>query len=313
MARCAAIRQGPAVVRKAGIAVTDWLETEARLRTIAERQIFFVGGAPRSGTTWLQQIIDQHPRASCRGEGLFAKEMLPLFDDCMAKRRASLDAKNKAVFSHMQGYPLPGRGESQFLAATAILLALHQQAQGKDCLAYGEKTPENVFAFPQFKQVFPRAKLIAIVRDPRDLLTSAWHFFQSRSDSDQSDKAKRDFVQAALPSIGQGMKAVLNHRQADPGSCRIVTYEALHKDPIPHMADVFRFLGLAATDEIVTACVEATRFDKMAGGRAAGNGANGSFLRKGVVGDWRSTLSSAMNDMILEELGWAFPHFGWTP
>ncbi|MCB8881004.1 sulfotransferase [Acidisoma cellulosilytica] len=290
--------------------MTDWFQLNAQLRALAERQIFFVGGAPRSGTTWLQQIIDQHPQASCRGEGLFAKDFFPLFDDSMAKRRQSLENKNREVFSHTKGYPLPGAGDSRFLAATAMLLALHQQAEGKDCLAYGEKTPENVFAFPELKQLFPRAKLIAIIRDPRDLLTSAWHFFQKKKKSD--DEAKFDFIRMALPSINHGMKVTLHLGQTDPASCRIVTYERLHQDPVPPMAAIFRFLGLDATDEIVAACLEATRFDKMTGGRQAGDSADGSFLRKGVVGDWRSTLSPAMNALILQELGWAFPHFGWV-
>jgi hypothetical protein len=29
------------------------------------------------------------------------------------------------------------------------------------------------------------------------------------------------------------------------------------------------------------------------------------------VGDWRSTLTPAMNALVLRELGWMFGHFGW--
>jgi hypothetical protein len=105
---------------------------------------------------------------------------------------------------------------SRFLVATAMLMALHQQAPGEDCLAYGEKTPENVFAFPEFMRLFPRAKSIAIARDPRDLQTSAWHFFRARDGRIQNEKLKSAFVRLALPSINEGPPTMLNHRNADP-------------------------------------------------------------------------------------------------
>jgi hypothetical protein len=47
--------------------------------------------------------------------------------------------------------------------------------------------------------------------------------------------------------------------------------------------------------------------------RAAGVTQDGSFFRKGVVGDWRPTLTPAMSDIILHDLDWTFPAFGWTP
>ena len=34
-------------------------------------KVFFVCGAPKSGTTWLQRILDAHPQVCCSGEGHF--------------------------------------------------------------------------------------------------------------------------------------------------------------------------------------------------------------------------------------------------
>jgi hypothetical protein len=33
--------------------------------------VFFACGAPKSGTTWLQRVLDAHPEISCSGEGHF--------------------------------------------------------------------------------------------------------------------------------------------------------------------------------------------------------------------------------------------------
>lgn len=291
----------------------DWAEAAEALRQIDARQIFFVGGAPRSGTTWLQQMLDAHPDASCRGEALFAKLLYPLVDGLLGRWKKDLADKNRAVFSHLAGYPLPDEEERRFLAQSLILLALRRQAEGRDCRAYGEKTPENVFFFPELAALFPRAKLIAIARDPRDVITSAWHFFHGDRSGTDAEAAKFDFIRIVLPSLGDGLRAALSHSRADPNRCRIVTYEALHAAPEPALADLFRFLGLSDDPAIVADCIRRTRFGAMTAERRADEAQNGRFLRKGVTGDWPSTLTPAMNDLILENLGWSFPYFGWTP
>ncbi|GAB0117385.1 sulfotransferase family protein [Acidisoma sp. 7E03] len=291
----------------------DWAETAAALLQIQERQLFFLGGAPRSGTTWLQQMLDAHPDASCRGEGLFAKLLYPLIDGMLGRLRKDLGDKNQTVFSHLEGYPLPGEEERQFLAASMILLALRRQASGRDCRAYGEKTPENVFFIPQLAALFPRAKFIVIARDPRDVITSAWHFFRGDKEVEGGEEAKFAFIRSALPSLADGLRAAIAHTSRSPDRCRTVTYETLQAAPQPALAGLFRFLGLSDDPPIVTDCIERTRFRAATGGRPAGEAKDGTFLRKGVTGDWPSTLTPGMNDLILESLGWAFPHFGWTP
>ena len=290
----------------------SWDEISRRLGAVAERQLFFIGGAPRSGSTWLQQILDSHPQASCKGEGLFAKDLFPLLEAAMAERRKALRAKNEALFKHTGGYPLPTPEETEFLAGSAMLLALSRQSGTKDCQAFGEKTPENVFFFARFKALFPRAKFIAIARDPRDVLTSAWYFFRKPAPGDDDRAAKTDFIRTALPSLAEGARIMLAFGEQHPGAYRMVTYERLREDPEPAVADLFRFLGLSSNVETVRACLAETSFVAATGGRPPGIAENGAFLRKGVVGDWRSTLTPAMNDLVLQELGWMFPYFGWS-
>jgi hypothetical protein len=53
----------------------DWAAQQQELLRLAGCQLFFAGGAPRSGTTWLQLLLDSHPEVCCRGEGLFQKHL----------------------------------------------------------------------------------------------------------------------------------------------------------------------------------------------------------------------------------------------
>jgi hypothetical protein len=289
----------------------SWFERVTEIADLAKRQLFFVGGAPRSGTTWLQQILDAHPDVSCRGEGLFLQQLATPMERLISERAGSLDAKNRQIFRHSGGYPLPTADDSEFLTATAILLALHRQSEGRTCLAIGEKTPENVFFFPRLKSMFPGAKLICIARDPRDVLASAWHFFHNAAAGEDEVLAKTEFIRGALTPLNDGARTMMALTERYPVDCVTVTYETLLRGPEPALAGLFRFLGVSDSDTIVADCLTRTAFSKMTGGRSAGIEQSGSFFRKGVAGGWSDTLTAEMNAMILRELGWLFPHFGW--
>jgi hypothetical protein len=291
----------------------SWSERQDKLLGLAGRQLFFLGGAPRSGTTWLQYLLDSHPEVSCRGEALFGKHLAGPLEAMMAQRRQALAAKNEAVFRGLDGYPLPAEEDVEFLFGTAILLELERQAAGRACRAIGEKTPENVFLFARLKRLFPAAKLIAMARDPRDVLASAWHFFHKPAAGRNEAAAKTEFIRTAFPSLNEGARTMLALREKFPSHCTIVTYERMHAATAPVAAELFGFLGVADDDAVVAECVARTSFAAMSGGRAPGERREGSFFRSGVVGDWTTTFDAGMNAMMLRELGWMYPHFGWTP
>jgi len=290
----------------------SWAEHQERLLRLARCQLFFVGGAPRSGTTWLQYLLDSHPEVSCRGEGLFMKHLAEPLETMMAARRQVLAAKNNVVFRHGGGYKLPPPEDVELLLGTAVMLALERQSDGKACRAVGEKTPENVFLFARLKNLFPGAKFIGIARDPRDVLSSAWHFFPRPPPADEV-AAKTAFITTAFPALDNGARTMLALAEQFPSDCMNVTYERMRAAPAAVAAQLFRFLGVADGDDLVADCVARTSFTTLSGGRSPGEVQHGSFFRKGVVGDWRSTFTPEMGAMILHRLGWMYPRFGWTP
>jgi hypothetical protein len=289
--------------------VQDWTILQNDLMRLGQQQLFFIGGAPRSGTTWLQQMLDAHPDINCRGEGLLHQHLAAPLAKIMSERRAALAAKNAGLFRHTGGFLPPSPDDDAALLRMAVLLELRRQCGGGSYKAVGEKTPENVFFFPELKALFPQAKFIGIARDPRDVLTSAWHFFRGGSDD---GAAKSDFIRLALPSLESGARAMLALVEANPADCVAVTYESLLQAPAPVLSHLCRFLGVTDDGVIVADCVARTRFAVSTGGRAAGVAQDRAFLRKGVSGDWTATLTPAMNAMVLDQLGWMYPRFGWT-
>ncbi|HEX4261755.1 MAG TPA: sulfotransferase, partial [Acetobacteraceae bacterium] len=255
-------------------------------------------------------MLDAHPDVSCQGEGLFLNRLAVPLDGVIADWRHALDEKNNAIFGHTGGYPLPGPEDAEILTGTAILLALHRQSAGKGAAAIGEKTPENVFFFPRLRRIFPGAKFIAIARDPRDVLTSAWHFFHKPAPGEDEAAAKLSFVRNALPSLTDGVREMLGFARAHPAETAIITYEGLQRDQSAILARLFRHLGVSDRGGIVADCIARTEFATLTGGRKPGVEERGSFFRKGVVGDWRSTLTPEIGDLVLREAGWMFPQVG---
>jgi Sulfotransferase family len=296
-----------------GIDHFSWAARQERLLELSRLQLFWVGGAPRSGTTWLQTLLNSHPDISCRGEGFFSKQLAEPLDHLIRARGEAIAAKNKGIFAHAEGYPMPGSEETDILLATGILLALDRQRDGRAVCAIGEKTPENVFFFPRVKRLFPGGKFIGIARDPRDVLASAWHFFRKDAPSDDQEEAKIRFIRSAGPSISEGMAAMLDLRRRYPADCMLVTYESLAARTAEDASALFRFLGVADHDAIVADAIARSSFAAMSGGRGTDDVRNGSFFRGGTPGTWMKTFTPAMHDVIMRELGWSFPVFGWAP
>jgi hypothetical protein len=294
-------------------AARDWTARQDVLRRVARLQLFFVGGAPRSGTTWLQSLLDSHPQVSCRGEGLFMKHLAEPLETLVRGRRDAIAAKNATVFRHGGGYDPPPPDDAEMLLGTAVLLALARQGAAKDCRAIGEKTPENVFFFPRLRTLFPTAKFVGIARDPRDVLASAWHYFHKPVAGQDEIAAKTAFISTALAALDSGARAMLALAEQSPSHCTYVTYEQLRQAPAENAARLFRFLGVSDDAAIVADCVARTSFAAQSGGRAPGVVQQGSFFRKGDVGDWRTTFTPAMNTMILNALGWMYQPYGWRP
>jgi hypothetical protein len=294
------------------IDVAGWLDRNAQLAEVAARQLFFVGGAPRSGTTWVQELLDLHPDISCRGEALFHQDLALPLDRLMSARSAAISAKNATTFRHAKGYPAPTEDDADIMLGTAVLLAFQRQCGDRLYDAIGEKTPENTFLFPRLKRLFPTARFIGIARDPRDSLSSAWHFWAKANIGAGGASAMAAFVDASLPAVEEGLQNFVIYAEQIPRDCRIFSYEQLLEMPESITAGLCRFLGVSDDPDLVSACIRGAAFPAVAGGRQPGETREGDFHRKGIVGDWSATLPPDLAARIVARLDWAYDWFGWV-
>jgi hypothetical protein len=172
-------------------------------------QPFVVMGSAKSGTTWVQRILDSHPAVRCH----FQQPVLPLLDKELWTPRIKVYNGNQTPFEgvfdqrldelayasrseYLQSYePLRERAYVQRFvegldeARASELRALHRRILARiveealcdtpGALRVGSK------AYTDLKllfEVFPGAKVIHILRDGRDVAVSKrFHLYRSRS------------------------------------------------------------------------------------------------------------------------------------
>jgi hypothetical protein len=272
---------------------------------LLSKQLFFVGGAIGAGTTWLQVLLDQHPRVSCRGEGHFVTFLVSALQHGVEEYNRYLTAKNSIIYRGLEGYPLFETNEFNALHATAMLLLMSKQTHGKPVLAVGEKTPDNVRTFEGLRISFPAAKFVHMLRDPRDSAVSGW-YLGLRTDPAQmkvkfGDMADyfRHYIDIWAEEVTLGFEFGARH----PQQYIEVRYADLLERSEAALQPVLRFLGVDASLETARACIAGAEFQKLSRGRPRGSEDRSSHFRRGVVGDWANHFDAETNAFFFSRAG----------
>ena len=136
----------------------------------------FVVGCPRSGTTLLQRMLDAHPQLAVSNDPHF----IPFAPGVRDGRDPPVTA---ALVAWLRGYRTFGRlglderalddaaaGATTFSELVARIYDAFGRARGKELA--GEKTPRYVRYLPLLHSLFPRARVVHLIRDGRDVALS---------------------------------------------------------------------------------------------------------------------------------------------
>jgi hypothetical protein len=266
--------------------------------------VFFACGAPRSGTTWLQRILDAHPEVCCSGEGHFVRRFSSPVAKVVNTYNQSLTVEAKHVYEGSPYYGAISQSEFDELVRSFILQRLGARADARTRWI-GDKTPGYTRDLGQLHRLFPEAKIIHIVRDPRDVVVSRLAFNHRagyREVFTPGAEQHRQAVESAMQMWIDAVRAVDDFARARPNLVHELNYRDLHLDPVGETERLFRFLGASAERVLVEQVAAATSFEALAG-RKAGEEDASSFLRKGVVGDWKTRLDPETAELISQSCG----------
>ena len=292
----------------------DFAAIARDISDLAGKQIFFIGGVVKSGTSWVQHLLNLHPQVSCGGESHFMDSLFPRLKTALEEHNKHILHRGQNAFRYEVGEEptIYGKDELLHLISTAILLLMRADARGKPALAIGEKTPGNLESFVMLGDLFPGSKCVQIVRDPRDVAISAW-FHNWRMNPPEASKIAPTLAQFVMgfserwaASVGLGLEFGAAH----PDRYLDIRYGDLLAEPVPTLARLCRFLGVDDRETLVRGCVEAASFERLSGGRARGQENLGSFFRKGVSGDWANYLDAETQAHVIEKAGALMERYG---
>jgi hypothetical protein len=211
---------------------------------MGEAGLALVGGCGSSGTTLLIHLLSRHPQVASapelnffnHPESLDLRAFAESLDALLARRRLTPGYKQVATFLGPRGDLGIDRGLLAGWAAHARDAAeLHARLADHVCERFGathfvEKTPTNVYAFARLASENPRARLVHLTRDGRDVAAS----LRKRGKSLYGAGSRWLYDTLA------GLRA-----RGNPSYLEI-RYEDLVADTEPTLARVYAHLGLPA-------------------------------------------------------------------
>ncbi len=280
---------------------------------MAERRILFACGAPKSGTTWLQRVLDAHPQVQCSGEGHFIDKFSAPLAKLMNEYGGQMNLVREQVYEGRDYYPQVTQDDLDRIVRGFILDRLMTRKPGPEIRWIGDKTPRYALCLRSLLRLFPNARFISIMRDPRDVTMSRMHHARRAGREDrivQGSQERIEFVRDSGTAWLECMKHIAGFMAEYPGLLHLVRYEDMVADPEDEARKIFRFLGVRHDDGVVERVSQTTSFETMSG-RKPGEEHPTAFLRKGVAGDWVGRLEPEALAMLHETCGDAMRAHGY--
>ena len=235
----------------------------------------FIGGCPKSGTTLLLALLDGHPQLAVLPEETAfledRREYLTLKTHQAKLRRLlektelrllangwfeperegnSADARNYTHFDCRRFVALaealtnqPWMNDALLFSETIRAYAMVLGADWRNCLGWVEKTPSNAVCPDALDELFPDARLIQLVRDPRAVFAS---------------RKKRLLHRCGCYAKAHRLVREWNHSSREiprlrrnPSRFLVIRYEDLVKNPEEVMRKVCRLGGFDFSERLL--------------------------------------------------------------
>jgi hypothetical protein len=217
----------------------------------------FVVGCPRSGTTLLQRMLDNHPKLAVANDTHFIPlgiEHLPPGIDPPLTPELVKRVRSFFFFPRLE---LPDDVVSAAVAASRtfrqFVIALYKEYARMRCKALaGEKTPDYVRHLPRLHGLFPWVRTVHLIRDGRDVALSALEW--ARNDKGPGRFALWQEQPVAVCALWWRMQAGTGRKDGAPlGSDRYceVRYEDLVAQPEEVLHGLCAFLRLAFAPQML--------------------------------------------------------------
>ena len=259
---------------------------------------FFSFGYPKSGTTYLQMLLNSHPDLSCPAEHqlfILFEGLTKLFTDYNKQIHSinqRMTKKDLALFKN---------DDIDSLAKHLIELALKRGSLSKAVKLYGLKDNSILQWLQLYTHFFPKEKYIMIVRDPRNIGISQWNRSLRKDKNLIKGNNIDDYTTKVINKWARNMNNVNKIIDKNPDKFFICKYENLNKKN-DELKKIFKFLSVSYNNEIIQKILNSNSIDKFK---------NNKFFGKGFFTNWKEELKPTINEKIINTHGNLLKKYGY--
>ena len=285
--------------------------TDAPRADCSSNPYVFVVGCPRSGTTLLQRMLDNHPLLAVANDSHFIPRVVEDQPDVADPPLTAELVERVRGYKRFYRLGLSDADVDSAAAASASytdlvreLYTTYARQRGKELA--GEKTPDYVKWLPRLHELFPAARSVHIVRDARDVTLSVLEWaHDGKGPSKLELWAEEPVAVCALWWRWQVQQGRRDGAALGPERYHELRYETLVARPEETLAGIAGFLGLPDAPEMAAYHVGRTT-------HRPGRSAKGNWLPPtSGLRDWRTAmrerdraLVEALAGDLLQELGY---------
>lgn len=195
----------------------------------------FLVGVPRSGTTLTQQMLQAHPH-------------IETLDEMEASTRVLRN--HLATRTDLPEFPavIDALDDEDWHALREAYWADLRHAGVPDAAVVVDKLPLSLVRMQYLSRLFPDAKMVMVVRDPRDAL---WSNFLQDYEPNPFTMEATDLDQVTR-LVDSTLRLWVQWRDAPPLPAVEVVYEDLVDDPEPTMRRVLQHIGVPWNGAVLT-------------------------------------------------------------
>lgn len=306
------------VIRRARAA--RWLPERARaVSTERDHQFTWLLAAPRSGTTWLMQMLAAHSSVTAVNEPLIGAHLGITSEHILevdpGPRPVSINESEGARAE----YFFSRETRASWQPALGELLRARLAAGNEEHLRAGGqlviKEPHGAEGAALLFEAMPDSRLLFLIRDPRDCLDSVLDIVESGW-QDQPGEGSLGAVERRNLLVQSGrlwrhrIQCVHEAFAARPAGRRhLVSYEKLRTHTADELTAVVSFLGLESDPAWVERTVDATAFERIPQNRKG----PGNFARSASPGGWRERLTPEEHEWAADFFTDELAAFGYQP